>query len=95
MVTQQQSLKNLKIQLDGGTFVGCTFESCELVFNGLMGATFVDCVFGENIKWRFDGPASNTIEFMTALYQGGAAKLIENIFRQIRGETPEPGTTLQ
>ena len=95
MVTQQQTLKNLKIQLDGETFVGCTFESCELIFSGLMSATFVDCTFGENIKWEFDGPASHTIAFMTALYRGGAAKLIENIFREIRGETLEPGTTLQ
>ncbi len=95
MVTQKQTLKNLTIQLDGGTFVGCTFESCELIFNGLMSVTFVNCTFGENIKWRFDGPASTTIKFMTALYEAGAAELIENTIRQIRGEMPEPGTTLQ
>ncbi len=95
MITQQQTLKNLTIQLDGETFVGCTFESCELVYNGLMSTHFVDCVFGENIRWRFEGPASNTVEFMKALYQSGAAELIENIFRQIRGKTLEPGTTLQ
>ena len=95
MITQKQTLKNLTIQLDGGTFVGCTFESCELVFNGLMGATFVNCTFGKNIKWRFAGPASNTIDFMKALYQSGGGELIENTFRQIRGENLEPGTTLQ
>ena len=95
MITQKQTLKNLTIQIDGETFVGCRFESCELVFNGLMGATFIDCVFSKDIKWRFDGPANNTLKFMRALYEGGADKLIENIFREIRGETPEPGTTLQ
>ncbi len=95
MVTQKQTLKNLTIQLDGGTFVGCTFESCELIFNGLMGVTLVNCTFGKNIKWRFDGPANNTIKFMKGLYEAGAGEVIENTFRQIRGETPEPGTTLQ
>ena len=93
MIAQEQTFENLTIQLDGSTFTNCTFRACKLIYNGLFAVTLDRCKF-DNVKWRFAGPAGDTVLFMQLLYKAGAVELIENTFRNIRGEVVEQGPTL-
>jgi hypothetical protein len=40
----------------------------------------------DGCKWEFNGPAMNTIQFLSAMYKGGSAEVIESTFRAIRGQ---------
>ena len=91
---QGATFSNETVVLDGNDYRNCTFDNCEIVFNGtdsvsLFGINFNDC------RWTFDGPAGRTIDFMTALYQSGMTELIEGTFENIRRghrqETAPPG----
>ena len=86
MIATGKTFTNLSICLDGGTFKNCKFRNCQLAFHGLLSVTLDGCDFGEGVTWRFDGPASNVTNFLSALYAGGASELIENFFQQIRGQ---------
>ena len=74
---------NETVVLDGNQYVNCTFNNCEIAFNGtaavsLNGINFNDC------RWTFNGPAGLTIDFMTALYQAGMTTLIDGTIENIR-----------
>ena len=78
-----QTFKNEAIKLDGNEYTNCTFEKCELIYAGygsvsLAGNEFIGC------KWTFIDSAQRTIQFMTALYHGGAKELIEKTIENIR-----------
>jgi hypothetical protein len=80
MIAVNQQFKGLKLSLDGGTFKDCQFESCTLIFSGLLpvtmtGNSFVGCT------WEFAGAARNSLDFMRALYNGGGRELIEGTIR--------------
>ena len=94
MIAENATFKGRKINIDGGSFYSCQFDGCTLVFSGLMPATLEGCNF-KNCFWKFSGPASNTIAFMTALYSSGAADVIESTLENIRGKKGDPGPTLQ
>lgn len=85
MIAQREKFRNTTVFLDGSTFVGCSFERCIFVFSALMPTHLDGCTF-EDCQWQFAGPAANTVGFMTAMYSqgGGAAKLIEGTFDNIR-----------
>ncbi|HTE53657.1 MAG TPA: hypothetical protein VK698_22535 [Kofleriaceae bacterium] len=77
MTVTAQAFVDERIILDGHTYDGCTFERCELVFNGaaptvLTNNSIVDCT------WRFEGSAAVTLAFLRALVEGGAADLVRN-----------------
>lgn len=94
MLMKNKKIRNTTISLDGGTFENCDFDSCEIIFSGYLPVHLSDCVFGSGVKWSFAGPASNTIQFMRAMYAQGGGKLLENTFEQIRGNSPRSGATL-
>ncbi len=84
MIGRNQKYKELTISVDGSSFYGCTFDSCTLVFSGLLpivleGNKFKDC------KWQFSGPAKATLDFMAAIYAAGSGDVIERTFEVIRG----------
>jgi hypothetical protein len=84
MIAIGQHFKNIKISLDGGTFKDCKFETCVLIFSGVLpvtmtGNSFTDCA------WEFAGAARNSVDFMRALYTGGGRDLIEGTINVIRG----------
>ncbi|HKJ74531.1 MAG TPA: hypothetical protein VKA19_10480 [Alphaproteobacteria bacterium] len=93
MVANGQKFKQQQIVLDGGSFYNCTFEECDLIYSGLMpvfmnGNTLKDC------RWRFDGPAVNTMAFLTMLHNSGARELVEATFEGVRNGSllnPNPG----
>jgi len=78
--------KNETIILDGKTFVGCTFHSCELVYQGSLVVGLVECSF-HDVKWSFADAAARTINFLAELYHGageGGRQLVEQTFDKIR-----------
>jgi hypothetical protein len=92
MYLRNKTISDTKLSVDGASYYGCTFQRCTLQHSGLLPVTLEGCFF-DNCKWEFLGPASNTLAFMTALYKGGAADLIEATFNNIRGK-PQQGPTL-
>ncbi len=93
MIAEKMAFEDKTIVLDGGSFYACKFKNCTLIFSGVLSVTMDGCSF-DDCEWQFSGSAENTIRFMQALYAGGAKELIENTFRNIRGEDIEPGPTL-
>ena len=83
---------NETVALDGTRFEGCEFHGCTLVFRGEQPVQIVDCRL-EKVKWRFEGPAKNTLRFLSAIYRGtgdGGRLTVENTFDAIRkGELPK------
>lgn len=85
-VVQMAEYADQQVTLDGTLFIGSEFKNCVLVFNGMSGTKFVDCVF-INCEWRLERQAKETLEFLSDLYlglgsEGGA--LVEGIFDSIR-----------
>lgn len=72
------------VNLNGNRFEGCTFNECELIFNGVGPVGLANCIFN-NCKWTFQGPAADTVAFMKALYAmgGGGKELILATFKNI------------
>lgn len=82
-VFRDEEFVDQTIRLDGRSFERCRFTRCIMQFGGteqvsLQSNEFRDC------HWVFVGPAALTLEFLSALYQGGAHELIEETFNSIR-----------
>jgi hypothetical protein len=85
-ITQGHRFENEPVDLDGYYFVECTFYRCKLIFRGedpvrLENCTIIEC------DWVFDGPAENTVRFLSALYHGLGASgevLVKAIFEGIK-----------
>jgi len=86
MVATNKTFKKQQIVLDGGSFYNCTFDECELIYSGLM-PVFMNGNTLKNCRWRFDGPAINTMAFLTMLYSSGAKDLVEATFSGVRNGT--------
>lgn len=89
MIAIGQEFKGIKISLDGGSFKDCKFDSCALVYSGLLPVTLTGNSF-TNCTWEFVGAARNSIDFMRALYSGGGKDLIEGTMNAIRGAGQVP-----
>ena len=72
-----------RVELDGNSYDRCTFTKCDLVFSGKSLPNLTNNAIAE-CRWKFEGSAEITIQFMRSLYHGVAAELIEATFRQIR-----------
>lgn len=94
MIAEKMAFEGKKIVIDGGSFYTCQFKSCTLIYNGMMPVTMDGCSF-DDCNWEFGGSALNTLVFMKALYKSGAKDMIENAFRNIRGEKVERGPALR
>lgn len=80
-----QTFKSETIELHGKSFQDCTFENCELIFDGdrpptLQNNRFVDTVF------VFTGPATRTLYLLSNIYHAGEGgkEVIEKTFSDIR-----------
>ena len=65
-----QTFDNKTVLIDGNRYEGCTFNSCTIEFRAVELPTLGNCHFA-GCRWSFDGPAANTIRFLTALYGNG------------------------
>ncbi len=83
---KHKKFKDEAVLLDGNAFDHCEFKNCTLVFNGITGVSLSHTAIN-GCRWEFAGPASNTMAFLTALYQMGPEMqgIIEQTFENIRG----------
>jgi len=78
--------ENSRLEVDGMVFERCKFKHCRLVFSAIDTVTFKECSF-DSCDWVFDGPAENTLLYLSALYRGlgeGGRDLVESMFERIR-----------
>ena len=66
-----------KVTLDGGVFIKCCFENCELIFAGTAGVEMHSSYF-EQCRWIFTGAAGTTLHFLRAM--GATSPLVLSAF---------------
>jgi hypothetical protein len=94
MIAKDQTFTAMTICLDGGTYTNCRFERCTIIVSGVLpisleSPNFIDC------QWRFVGPASTTLAFMSAMHRAGARELIEQTCNAILGKSPRPSALFE
>jgi hypothetical protein len=83
---ERMNFSNQEIVLDGREFRLCHFDNCMMKYGATRPVTLDGCSFN-NVRWEFVGAASDTVQFMSALYHGageGGIKLIEQTFENIK-----------
>jgi hypothetical protein len=85
MHAENQTYTRQTIHLDGCSFYNCVFDRCRMIYAGLMSNTLNTCKLID-CTWSFEGPALNTVQYLSALYADGgdSAKLVEATFNDIR-----------
>ncbi len=83
---QNESFRNQRIELHGEAFHNCTFENCELVYDGERPPTLQDNHFVDSV-FLFTGPATRTLYLLSNIYHAGdgGREVIERTFDDIRG----------
>lgn len=99
---QNKVFQNKRIELRGNTYHHCTFNNCELVYDGDRSPTFHDNEFIDTV-FTFTGSALRTLYFLGNMYHAGEGgkevidKTLEDIKnRKIHGHettTIKPHTT--
>jgi transcriptional regulator of NAD metabolism len=75
-------------------FLRCKFIECQIIYTAKDDVAFEDCNFVE-CSWTFDGPAEETLIFLSELYNGlgqQGRELVESVFESIRSGTVKHGT---
>ncbi len=72
-----------RLVIDGKHFVDCRFETCTLVFKGGTPPHFIRCEFAAP-QFVFEEAAKNTVQLMSAIYDGIDPRIIERTFDVIR-----------
>jgi hypothetical protein len=82
---QNETFRNQRIELHGRSFHNCTFEACELVFDGDRPPTFKDNHFIDS-AFVFAGAATRTLYLLSNIYHAGdgGRALVEQTFADIR-----------
>jgi hypothetical protein len=57
--------ENARVDLHAGAYIGCTFERCELIFDGR--PVHLDSNRFSGCSWNFAGPAAATIAVLELL----------------------------
>lgn len=86
--------KHSPVVVEGIRFVRCKFIECQIVYTAKDDVSFEDCNFVE-CNWTFDGPAEETLIFLSELYRGlgtQGRELVESVFQSIRTGTVKQGT---
>lgn len=81
-----------RVEIDGNSYVACTFEDVVLVYAGGEPPSFAGCIFRE---WRFafEGPAGNTINFLKSMgpKQSGFSDVLRQTFPEVAASgAPSP-----
>jgi hypothetical protein len=80
---REQNFVGDRVLLDGKHFTDCAFDSCTLVYKGGLPPHFVRCDFAAP-RFVFEGAAQNTVQLMSAIYNGIDERIIEKTFDEIR-----------
>jgi Zn-finger protein len=85
MIARDQTFSKMRITIDGCSFYNCTFDGCVLVYCASLPVVLENCQYTSGCRWEMDRAAKATLDFLTAMYRGGATSIIENTFDLIRG----------
>lgn len=80
---QDQQFVGERVVLDGKHFEDCRFENCDLVYKGGVPPHFVRTDFAAP-RFVFEDAAQNTVQLMSAIYNGIDERIIEKTFDEIR-----------
>jgi len=72
-----------RVVLDGKHFEDCAFDTCQLVYRGGTPPNFVRCDFAAP-RFVFQEAAQDTVQLMSAIYNGIDERIIEKTFDEIR-----------
>ncbi len=80
-----QTFENDRIELHGNSYHGCTFNNCQLVYDGDRSPTFKDNKFVDTV-FVFTGAAVRTLYLLGTIYQAGAGghEVVDKFFNDIR-----------
>jgi len=82
-----RTFKDTVVDLDGREFYNCTFINCGIRYSGSRpGITLDGCTF-DRCHFVFDGYATNTVAFLSAIYNGmgdWGKGSVEKLFDEIR-----------
>ncbi len=81
-----KTITKKKIILDGNVFIDCDISECVLVYRGGRLPALRDCRIND-CQWSFTNSAANTLQFMSAMYNGmgaGGMDLIDKTIANIR-----------
>lgn len=60
------------LKLDGGEFVNCRLDDCDLIYTGGLPPSIVDCEI-RNCRVTFEGAALNTLALLKGMASPGSA----------------------
>ena len=86
MLAKGQRFEGARISLDGSSFYDCVFARCTLIYSGVLPVVMDNNRF-DDCAWEFQGPATNTMSFLKAVYSAGASQLVEQTFESIRSRS--------
>lgn len=95
-VIRDEHYRRQIVYLDDTVFINCIFDDCKLIFTGRGRVSFDRCTF-IFCQWVFDGPAENTLLFLSAIFRGlgeEGRKLVRGIFESIEMGTVDEGHLL-
>ena len=80
-----ETFRDQRVELTGSRFHNCTFENCELVYEGDPSPTFKDNEF-INSTFVFKDAAIRTLYFLSNMYHSGKGgeEIVERTFADIR-----------
>ncbi len=80
-----QTFENERIELHGKAFRDCTFNNCELVYDGDRSPTFNNNKFIDSV-FVFTGSAVRTLYFLGNIYHAGEGgrEVIDQTFKDIK-----------
>ena len=85
MIYRDQAFNAERIELHGNAFHNCTFQDCELIFDGGRPPTFKDNRFVNSV-FVFTDAAVRTLYLLSNIYHAGEGgkQVIEESIRDIR-----------
>lgn len=84
-----EKISNKQVTLDGNSFIDCEISSCVLVYKGGTLPVLRDCQIND-CQWNFSDQAANTLQFMSAMYNGmgmGGMEIVDQTIINIRNNT--------
>lgn len=87
---QNKTFTNENIVVDDNIYETCRFVNCTLVYQGGKTPVFNNCTFS-GLRIQLEGGASQTVKYLSGLYQGGLSSTVERVLTKIeRGELASP-----
>lgn len=71
------------VKVDGRVFKNCDFERAVLAYYGGEVPSFENCQF-EGARLQFGGSASNTLQFLTGMRNGGFTAAVDKLLQNVR-----------